>query len=354
MVDWHESRTTTYEYYQVDPDTWTDMRKLDNVTTSTIDRDMTSDTLGSATIEIDGMDLGEFYVRTYLVTIQNGLRYREPLGTHLVQTSSSSFDGKIFKPSLTAYSPLLELKDVYPALGYACRKGAHVLEQVYSDCLQYCRAPVVPGTADRDQLEIDFIADPSDTWLKFDQDLLSNIKYRFDVDEMGTIMFAPEQETEAMQPVFVYNDDNSSILYPEITKTVDLFGIPNTLEVVYSGDDRYLTATAVNDDVNSLVSTVNRGRTVYNRETNPGLLGVPTQGELLEYAEKLLKQKSEIECELTYSHGYNGVRVGDCVRLNYKRAGLNDVKARVIKQKIKCDTECRVDETAVFKKKFWG
>ena len=354
MTDWHESRTNTYEYYLVDPKSWNNRMKLDNVTSGSVTRDAEKDTLVSATLEVDGEDLGEFYVRIYLVAIQNGIGDRRPLGTFLVQTSSSKFDGKTKSPSLTAYSPLLEMKDNQPPLGYAVRKGAKALEQVTNSFLDYCRAPVIPVSSPNDTLEVDFVADPNDTWISFNNDMLAQVKYYIDLDEMGRVMFAPIQEVEAMQPVFTYNDDNSSILYPEVTKSIDIYGIPNTLEVVYSGDDHYMTAVAINDDPNSLISTVSRGRTVFKRIENPGILGVPTQGELQEYANKTLRELSEVDCQISYQHGYNDVRINDCVRLNYQRAGLSNIKAKVIKQKINCDTECKVDETVVFKKKLWG
>ena len=66
------------------------------------------------------------------------------------------------------------------------------------------------------------------------------------------------------------------------------------------------------------------------------------------FEEKLLKELSSIEYTITYTHGYCPVHVGDCVRLNYSRAGLNNIKARVISQDIKCETGCSVTETAVF------
>lgn len=53
------------------------------------------------------------------------------------------------------------------------------------------------------------------------------------------------------------------------------------------------------------------------------------------------------------THGYNGVRVGDCVRMNYSRAGITDIKAKVTKQTIECDTAGKVTETAVFTKQLW-
>jgi hypothetical protein len=72
-----------------------------------------------------------------------------------------------------------------------------------------------------------------------------------------------------------------------------------------------------------------------------------------EYAEMLLKNLSSVEYEISYSHGYCPVRIGDCIRLNYKKAGLIDVKAKVVYQSIKCETGCNVSEKAIFTKNIW-
>ena len=110
----------------------------------------------------------------------------------------------------------------------------------------------------------------------------------------------------------------------------------------------------MNDDENSPISTVNRGREVVHRVTNPELSGVPTQSQIQEYAEQLLESMSSLEYKLTYKHGYCPVRIGDCVLLNYERAGLTNIKAKVTTQSISCTTGCPVTETAVFTTKLWG
>ena len=91
-----------------------------------------------------------------------------------------------------------------------------------------------------------------------------------------------------------------------------------------------------------------------HRVTNPELPGgEPSQRQLDEYSELLLEALSSIEYTVTYTHGYCPVRLGDCVRLNYTRAGINNVKAKVISQNIGCTAECPVSETAVFTQKLW-
>ena len=134
----------------------------------------------------------------------------------------------------------------------------------------------------------------------------------------------------------------------------DLYGIPNVVEVVCSTGTKEYTARVVNNDPNSLTSTINRGREILYRDTNPNLVGFPTEDQIDEYAKLLLEKLSSVEYEITYTHGYCPVRVGDAVRLNYKKAGLEGIKAKVTKQSIKCENGCSVNETAVFTKKLWN
>ena len=353
MADWLSSMQQTFEYYIVDPGTWKDVKLVDNVIKSTIKRDEESETKGSAAIDITE-SIGECYIRIYLITIQNGLKEKHPLGTFLVQTPASSFDGKIRDVSMDAYTPLLELKENQPPLGYSVLKGENVMDITYRLAREHARAPVVKTNCTT-KLFNDFVADPSsDTWLSFLSDLAANAKYSFTLDEMGRILFSPKQDTASLQPVWTYDDSNSSILYPDLSMEHDLYGIPNVVEVIYSKSGEHYYARAVNDDPNSPTSTINRGREIVHRVTDPDTLGNPTKNQIKEYAEELLRTLSSLEYTITYTHGYCPVRVGDCVRLDYTRAGLNGVKAKVISQSIKCEPGCPVTEKAVFTNKLWG
>lgn len=351
MVDWTKSMQQTFEYYTVDPGTWKDVKRLDNVKTSSISRDSEVETLGSATIDITE-SVGESYIRIYLITIQKGVKEKHALGTFLVQTPSSSFNGKIREVSMDAYTPLLELKENPPPLGYSVLKNDNIMDIAYALVSENLRAPVVK-TSNTSTLSYDFVADPNDTWLSFITDLIANAKFTFGLDEMGRILFLPKQDTASLQPIWTYDDSNSSILYPDLSMDHDLYGIPNVVEVIYSnGRDSYY-AKAVNEDENSPISTVNRGREIIHRVTNPDLVGDPTEKQIKEYAERTLKELSCLEYTITYKHGYCPVRIGDCVRLNYSLAGLTNIKAKVISQSIKCEPGCPVTEKAVFTTNLW-
>lgn len=351
MIDWTSSMQQTFEFYLVDPATWKDQRLIDTITECTINRDLSSSTLGSATINCNEV-MDECYIRAYLVVNQNGYIEKIPLGTVLVQTPSIRFDGKKKSMSMDAYTPLIELKSTVPPIGYSILEKSNTMGVAANLCRENMRAPVVPITVDT-ELPSDFVSNLDDTWLSFLTDLIFNAKYRFGLDELGRVIFEPEQDTASLRSVWTYNDDNSSILYPDITNERDLYGIPNVVEVVYSTGVGYMFSRIVNDDENSPVSTVSRGREVVYRENNPNFAGVPSQEYIDNYATQLLRNLSCLEHTITYKHSYCPVRIGDCVTLNYKRAGISNIKAKVISQSIKCETGCPVEETAVYTTKLW-
>lgn len=351
MADWTASMQQTFEFYKVDPATWKDDELLTRIKSATVNRDVEVETLGSATIDTTEL-LDECYVRIYLITVQNGVTEKHALATVMIQTPSSSSDGKITNMSMDAYTPLIELKENPPPLGYSLLEGENIMDIAGRLTDENMRAPVVTTKNDT-KLVTDFVASPEDKWLTFLSDLIANAKYRFDVDEMGRILFAVKQDTASLSPVWTYNDDNSSILHPDITMEHDMFGIPNVVEVIYSDGKNSFYAKAVNKDKNSPISTVNRGRIITHRVTNPDFGAVPSAAQIKEYAEQLLRDMSTVEYSVTYTHGYCPVRIGDCVLLNYTRADLSNIKARVISQSIKCEPGCPVTEKAVFTKRLW-
>lgn len=364
MPDWTKTMEQSFEYYTVEPTSMADVKRLDIVKSASFSRDAELETLGSATIDVAN-SVGESYIRCYLKTIQNGVTEKFPLGTVLVQTPSSSFNGKVMNVSMDAYTPLVELKEKRPPLGYTIRKGTRIMDAAYNIIREHARAPVSKVepryiTSESGEvtdvtptLQYDFVANVDDTWLSFVLDLIQNAEYEIGLDEIGNILFLPKQEISALQPVWTYDDSNSSILYPELSIDHDLYGIPNVVEVIYSYGNQYREAIAVNDDPNSITSTVSRGRKIVHRVTSPSLAGYVSQDQIDAYAERVLRELSTVAYTISYTHAYCPVRIGDCVRINYEKAGLINIKAKVISQNIKCVPGCPVSEKAVFTNKLW-
>lgn len=351
MINWHESMEQTYEFYKVDPNTWRDSERITSITGCTITRDATNSTLGSVSVDMTE-DIGECYIRVYLAVIQNEESRKFPLGTFLIQTPHVSFNGKYVSISVDGYTPLIELKNSKPPIGYSILKGQPIMNTVSLISREHLRAPVVM-TDSSHMLESDFVASLDEDWLTFNTDLMSSAKYSYMLDEMGTVLFQPDQNTASLQPVETYTDDNSSILYPSFKDERDLYGIPNVVEVIYSSTLGYRFSRIVNDDENSIVSTKSRGREIVHRVTDAKFTGIPTQKMLDEYATQLLKNLSSLSHKITYSHAFNTTRIGDCVVLNYARAGVHNVKARIISQSIRCVTGCSIEETAIYTERLW-
>lgn len=353
MADWTSAMQQTFEYYIVDPGTWKDDKKINTVISSRISRDSGAETLGSASITMTE-SVGECYIRIYLVTIQNGIRERWPLGTYMVQTPSYSFDGKVRNITMDAYTPLIELKEKHPPLGYSVYKYENIMERVCLIMRENMRAPIVKSESEKGEtLHSNFIANLDDTWMTFVKDLIANAEMRIDLDELGRVLFMPVQELAALQPVWTFDTNNSSILYPNFNIEHDLYGIPNEVEVIHTKNNISVSVKVVNDDPNSPVSTVNRGRRITHRITDPAIPGTPNEAQLKEYAMSVLKDMSSIEYTVSYTHGYCPVRVGDCVRLNHPAAGLRNVKAKIISQTIDCVPGCPVTDKAVFTSNLW-
>lgn len=349
-IDWFSSMKQVFTYFEVDPGTWKDVRRLMYIMDApTIKRDKTTDTIETASFKTSEQ-FKECYIRVYLNVTQNGIEFpRISFGTFLVQTPSGSTDGKLLTTNLDAYSPLLELKDVFPDIGFTIPKNHNILDSVYELVRNATRAPVVPAS-DGTLISSDFTAESDENMLDYTKALLAAAKFEFSLDEYGRILFSPIQLVSSMQPVFTFNNDNSSILYPDATNDFDLYGVPNVVQVSFTDTQNGINFyyEAVNDDPGSPSSIPVRGRRVVHREINPTLTGTPTQAFIEQYAKQLLESLSTIDHTISYSHGYCPVRVGDCVRLNYNKAYLKNIKAKVTSQSIECKAGCVVDETATY------
>lgn len=349
-IDWTKSMQQTFEFYKVDKNTWKDTEQLREITRFNIVRDINDDTLMHATFT-STKDYGEIYVRAYIVAIQNNERERLPLGTFLAQTPNKSFDGRVETHDVDGYSPLIELKNNLMPCGYSLLKGTNTLETACDIIKDVANAPVIRASGDT--LRDNFCANLDDTYLSFLTDLIAYSKMSFDLNENGVIMFSPKTEIYALSPVWTYSDDENSIFYPDITDNQDLYGIPNVVEVLCQDYKGTMYVRVENNDPKSPISTVNRGRIVLKRDSDPPIPKGSTMADVEKYAVQYLKELSSIEHTIQYSHGFTPVWIGSCVRINYEKAGLKNIKAKVVSQNFDCSTGCKVNETAVYNTNLW-
>lgn len=347
MADWKRGMARTYEFWEVNPSTWGDNEILDTITSCSITRDSDDETLGSATFEMDSWE-GERWIRVYLITKQDGVRERWPLGTFMVQVPDRSFDGMRGYASANGYTPLKELADNKPPVAYKLETG-FVEDKVARLIETYGRAPVVMPEGET-RIQEEFVAEDDESWLSFDKSALAKGKKHIELTPRGEVLIAPDQDPWSKMPSFVFNDSNSSILRPEVQVSTDLSEVPNVVQVVYSKASGCLIGEAVNDDPSSENSTVTLGRRKVYRENSPELPDNPDQEDVDILARKLLREKGAASYEVTFTHGFvPDVNLGTAVRLSYRAMGL-DVVAIVTAQTIQCTPACQVQTTARYYK----
>lgn len=359
-VDWTEGIRETYRFYAVDVATWHDYLEIVDVDSCSITRDDTVETLETATMQMLD-DPGEMYVRAYLVAEQGSLSETVALGTFLTQTSETSGDGKSRTAKLQCYSPLKELKDDCPPIGWYAGNGSVITDAVDAIMAAHCRAPYTSTRLSK-RLQSSYVAGSGDTWLSVVKGLLGKAGMHLEISPEGIVSAVMDRDAASMQPSWTFDDGNSSIMLPDVTVTSDLSGIPNRYEAVYSGSSGSVVGVAQNDDPSSQVSTVSRGRIVLLRETNPsGLVSsdsdkqaVPSKATADAFARRTLRAKSCLESTVEIEHAYCGTRVGDCVRVSTERYGGIDIIGRVSSQTLDCVTGMTVKSKVKYTTEMWN
>lgn len=377
-IDWTRSMQQTFEYFKVNPKTWNDVEQITTVISSNLTKDTDSEMRGHASIEISEL-IDECYIRTYLKVKQDNFTRRICLGTHLYMMQSDSFNGMRHQYNMTGYTPLVELKEKFPILGYNVTGttgeiNGKVAPMISDEIVQLLRQNTRLKVDDRVQIKQpllnNFVAGTSDNLLTVVNNLLNAMslkKYEMNVSERGEVYIRETINTYNERHVFEYTDDNSSILMADIDLSVDMSSIPNVLEVIYCGDKNKdigaIRVVVKNEDPNSIVSTVSRGREIWQRYTITNIATPENYTEITKtviteaveaQAYRLLEAASTVKKTIQYEHGYCDVEIGDTVLFNYKRAGLIGVKAKVVSQTITCKPGCKVSETAVYTKKLWN
>lgn len=331
---------TTYRFCKVDPGTWLDNEVIDNVESADITYDLTLDTKGMMTLTTIE-DVGEAYIRAYILRDNN---QPEVIGTFLAQTQSSSHDGRLKRYTIEAYSPLHELNETYPAIGYTIAKGATIAERAAYLAEANCRAPVV-GDLSGTKTTATFTAEVDETWLAYLSELLAMDGKSFIPDYGGSILIVPDRDASSMQPVFEFVDSNASITKSDIEEQRDLYQVPNKVVVIAPNG---MQATATNTNNDTPLSYSNRGRWIEKRVTDPSLPEGYTQTQLNDYAKKILSEESLVEHTVQFVHLWvPNLRIGDCVRLDFERSDIH-TRAIIQSMKLTCDKSAMVETTVTY------
>ena len=130
----------------------------------------------------------------------------------------------------------------------------------------------------------DLEVDPGTNMLEFVNQMLDAINYQHVYqDASGAINL--RKFINPTEPEFVYRDSGRFSIIPPITRTTDIYDLPNVVVGVWSSpdSDTPIVYKKVNDDPMSLISTVNRGYKVVKKIY---MHSIASQNEMEAYVEK--------------------------------------------------------------------
>ncbi len=331
-MDWSKGFSAEYYIAIVDPATWRDIERLE-ITGGSVSR-TASGLRHSADIECVKFNPGsEKWIRVWLVAKQGETVAHEALFTGLTSAPECNIDGNRASYPLACYSVLKPAEDVLLPRGYFAGEGLSGAN-IIADLLSVTPAPVVADDISPKLLEA-IIAEDGENHLSMANKILDTIGWRLQLDGDGTIHIGP-YDTDVKRTLGISND----VVEPRVRLRADWFSCPNVYRAISGGQ----TATARDDDQDSLLSTVNRGREIWMEDANVHL---GDHESLEQYAVRRLREEQAVAYSISYDRRYDpGITVGNLIRLDYPGQGLFGVYT-VASQHIDLGYGAKVSEEVV-------
>lgn len=333
---WSEGFTAAYYLTIVDPKSWRDVGRIE-ITGGSIERS-TADLLESA--DVDATELpegGEAWVRVWLDAEQGGIEH-VPLFTGLTSAPVRDINGRRETYKIECYSALKPVDDILVERGYYIPAEV-AAPQAAARLLRSGIAPVeIEPVADPPHLTESIVAEKGETKLTLAIKVLEAVGWRIRINGYGRIHVEPDKSST----ITMFDANDNDIIEPKVTDEYDWFSCPNVLRCV-SGD---LTAIARDDDPESPVSTIGRGREIWAEEASVNL---GTNESLAAYARRRLQELQSPARTVSYSRRFDpNVAVGDTVRFNHPEIGIDGL-FMITSQSLALTYGCRTTEEAVLK-----
>lgn len=329
---WSDGYTSSYYITIVDPISWRDIGRIE-ITGGSVERS-TADLLESA--DLDTTELpnnGEAWVRVWLDAEQGGITH-VPLFTGLASAPSREIDGHRESYRMECYSVLKPIDDILTERGYYIPAEVPA-PQAAARLLRTGIAPVEVAPGDVSLTE-SIVAEDGETNLTLAEKVLSSIGWRIRLDGYGTIHVEPK----ASEIVKVFDANDNDVIELSLSDEYDWYSCPNVFRAV-SGD---LTAIAKDEDPESPLSTVSRGREIWAEESSVTLGSAES---LAAYSYRRLKELQSPARTVNYSRRYDpDVNVGDLVMINHPEIGIN-ATFRITSQSLELGYGCTTQEEAV-------
>lgn len=236
---------------------------------------------------------------------------RFPLGIYLLSSPTQTSTAYNVQRSITAYGLMQVLHDDKFLDTYTVNQGVLVVDAVVgilssAGINDYNISPsdkVVPRT-----IQFDIGTKKAEAV----NELLSIINYTPIYDDADGYFTSGPYRPPSERPVdYVYKDDSQSVILQGVEEELDLFGVPNVFVVVRTNpEETPLKSVLTNDNANSPLATINRGRNIVEyREIND----IADQETLDAYTQRVAFEASQVygrirwQSSLMPIHSYSNV-----------------------------------------------
>lgn len=303
-MNWKSDYTARFYGEFVDPVTWRDIGRFE-IEDGSVSRQDTG-LRQSASMSVDEFeDFTESLVRIYVDAVQGENIEHDPLFTGYAMNPTVQINGNIRTQNIECYSVLKPAEDVLLPRGWYAPRGANG-DRVIQDLLSVLKAPVEVNISS--QLDHNIVAEDNETRLSMVDKLLNATGSVLTIAGDGIVSIVPRSD----EVVTVFNPDDNDVIEPTLTVEHNWFDAPNVFRAVMDN----ASATERDDSESSELSTVNRGREVWQQEDVAEL----SNETLAQYAKRRLKEAQAVGTRLTYTRRFSpDIQIEDVIGFNYSQ-----------------------------------
>ena len=308
-MDWSKGFTAMYYISVVDKNTWCDVDRIE-ITGGKIKR-TDKDLRESADIDcVNYSSNKEQIIRVWLDAKQEGSSSHTPLFTGLATSPDRNIKGSFSTHTLQCYSVLKIAQDML------LPRGWYAPSEINGGDLIRSLLSVLPVNIEIEKnspgIKTAIVSESNENRLSMTDKILNAMNWRMKLDGYGNIYIGPYDKT----PIARFNALSNDVLEPSLTINYDWYNIPNVYRAVM--DDSY--SIARDDNPDSILSTVNRGREIWVEDSSVYLQDEET---LSEYANRMLKESQQAATTISYTRRFNpSVYISDVVHLAYNAQNI--------------------------------
>lgn len=309
-----------YDYVRVAWENWQEHETYNHILDGSIELSTDAETKVTGNFNFEGYDTPDVndLIRVYYRYLDDkNAEFRDPISTLVVSyadlTLMDTRGGVKANGTLNGQSVLSILSNAIVGVPYTVKKNQNV---VYV-ATQIAQEVGLQVNAEPSSFVMtkDYTFNAGTNKLQIVNELLAMASYLpCYPDAMGIIQM---KSSTSQTPVFVFQNDDKSIMLPEIVQKNDWQSTPNIVRMLYNIDDACIEAWAKNVS-GSKASLTNRGNREITYYEEIGELGAGDKANNMKrLAEnKLLELSADIEY-VTFSHAYVPISIYDLIEIRY-------------------------------------